>query len=488
MENSLPKGWKEIELKYLGEYINGRAFKPIEWKTFGLPIIRIQNLNKSDASYNFSDKEHEEKYRVRKGDLLMAWSASLGVYIWQGEDAWLNQHIFKVLPNAELVTKEFLFYALKEAIDDFYQKTHGSGMVHITKPVFEAHKVPLPPLAEQHRIVAKLDALLARVANCKSRLEKIPGLLKNFRQSALAAAVSGELTKEWREKNKIKGTATELLKQIQQKRIERYQQELKKWKQGKAKKPRTASDLQFTPLIISSDEYPENWSITRIADVADCLDYIRQPINKDERAKRIGKIPYYGANGQVGWIDDYLFDEDLVVVVEDETFLGREIPFSYIIRGKSWVNNHAHVLKPCGGISVDYLNICWSFYNFTPLTSGTTGRRKLTQAALLTAEFAIAPLEEQKEIVRKVEELFHFADSIEARYQKAKAWFDKLPQAILAKAFRGELVELDENDEPASVLLERVKKEKQNTNKLKQPAKRKKVYEENEGVSLAAEE
>ena len=88
---------------------------------------------------------------------------------------------------------------------------------------------------------------------------------------------------------------------------------------------------------------------------------------------------------------------------------------------------------------------------------------------------ALPPLEEQKEIVRKVEELYHFAVSIEARYQKAKAWFDKLPQAILAKAFSGGLVEQDENDEPASVLLQRLKKEKGMTSKPKLSSKRQRV-------------
>lgn len=100
----------------------------------------------------------------------------------------------------------------------------------------------------------------------------------------------------------------------------------------------------------------------------------------------------------------------------------------------------------------------------------------------------LPPLQEQKEIILKVEELFHFADSIQASYQKAKAWFDKIPQAILAKAFLGELVPQKENDEPAVVLLERIKKEKQNANRPNPTTKRKKAYERSEGVNMAAEE
>lgn len=91
--------------KTLGDvatYINGRAFKPQEWETSGRPIIRIQNLTNSTQECNRTTKQFEEKYRISDGDLLFAWSASLGAHIWHGEDGWLNQHIFKVIPNESI--------------------------------------------------------------------------------------------------------------------------------------------------------------------------------------------------------------------------------------------------------------------------------------------------------------------------------------------------------------------------------------------------
>jgi type I restriction enzyme S subunit len=125
----------------------------------------------------------------------------------------------------------------------------------------------------------------------------------------------------------------------------------------------------------------------------------------------------------------------------------------------------------------------------------SAGQNGISGKDLKDTTVLIPPIEEQKEIVRKVEELFHFADSIEARYQKAKAWFDKLPQSILAKAFRGELVPQDENDEPASELLKCIQQAKQ-TNlpvgkagyKPSSKAKKRKLYEDNDGLSLVAEE
>ena len=101
------------------------------------------------------------------------------------------------------------------------------------------------------------------------------------------------------------------------------------------------------------------------------------------------------------------------------------------------------------------------FYPFTPLTSGTTGRRKLTQTALMSDPYEVPPLEEQKEIVRRIEKMFAKIDKMEEEYQKAVKLCDRLEQATLAKAFRGELVPQDPDDEPASVLLEQVKREKE---------------------------
>src|SRR5688572_18830215 len=109
----MDNNWKIFTLGELGTYIKGRAFKPEEWKREGLPIIRIQNLNDPAAPFNYSDEKHEIKYKVADGDLLVAWSASLGAYIWERGDAWLNQHIFKVIPNEKVIEKDLLFYTLK---------------------------------------------------------------------------------------------------------------------------------------------------------------------------------------------------------------------------------------------------------------------------------------------------------------------------------------------------------------------------------------
>jgi type I restriction enzyme S subunit len=192
----------------------------------------------------------------------------------------------------------------------------------------------------------------------------------------------------------------------------------------------------------SSDkgELPEGWKWVRIEEATISLDNKRKPINKDERKKRQGNIPYYGANGRVGWIDDYIFDEPLVCVVEDETFTGREIPFSYKISGKTWVNNHAHVLKPKDGLNIDFLNYQLFYYPFLRLTTGTTGRKKLTKNALSNAPIKICSIKEQQLIVQEIESRLSVADKMEESITESLQQAETLKQSILKKAFEGKLI------------------------------------------------
>lgn len=175
--------WKEYKLKDLAKFINGRAFKPSEWELNGLPIIRIQNLTKSSIVVNYTNQQYEDKYLVAKGDLLLAWSATLDVFIWDGDNAWLNQHIFKVIENPHKVLKGFLYYTLKDTILEFYRLAHGSGIVHITKPILENHRARIPSLGEQQQIIAKLDEVLPWVSAIKLRLYYISSLQTKLLQS-----------------------------------------------------------------------------------------------------------------------------------------------------------------------------------------------------------------------------------------------------------------------------------------------------------------
>jgi type I restriction enzyme S subunit len=305
--------------------------------------------------------------------------------------------------------------------------------------------IPIAPLAEQKRIADKLEAVLGRVNACRVRLDRVPALLKRFRQSVLAAATSGKLTEEWRMTNGAKAGAAhreivELIKSRQ-----KNSGSVKKFKE-----PLIANMSQWSTVV------PVSWSVESVSAFAECLDSARVPVKRDKRANAKGLYPYYGANGEVDRVDGFLFDDELVLVTEDETFYGREKPIAYRSSGKCWVNNHAHVLRASDVVSSNYLCYALMYYEIIPWLTGTTGRAKLTQGVLNALPIAVPPKEEMNEIVRRVEDLFAFADRIEARLTVAQKTVDRLTPSVLAKAFRGELVPQDPSDEPASLLLERL--------------------------------
>jgi type I restriction enzyme S subunit len=331
------------------------------------------------------------------------------------------------------------------------QQFTGATIKHFAGQELEKYTVALPPVSEQSRIVTRveelmrlcdaleqqrqletaqhaqlLNTLLGTLTDCTSPDELAahwqrvsdhfdllldrPEAVDALEQTIVKLAIRGLLTSQSNQDQ----SAANLVASINDGRVTR-------------RKKDSASII----AIDDQDFLPQGWCVTNIGCITECLDYIRRPIKKSERESDKGLIPYYGANGQVGTINDYLFDEDLVLVVEDETFIGRIKPFSYIIRGKSWVNNHAHVLRPLGGISVDYLNLCLERYDFIPLTSGTTNRRKLTQVGLLEAKLMIAPLAEQTRIVARVTQLRDLCTTLRQRLAAGQTTQRHLAEALV---------------------------------------------------------
>ena len=188
-------------------------------------------------------------------------------------------------------------------------------------------------------------------------------------------------------------------------------------------------------------ELPEGWKWCRLGDVADCLDGFRKPINATERAGRTGNVPYYGATGQVGWIDDFLTNEELVLLGEDGApFLDLIKEKAYLISGKAWVNNHAHILRSkYGEIGNRYLLNYLNIFNYSGYVNGTT-RLKLTQGEMLKIPFPLPPtLAEQQRIVNRIESMFAKLDEAKEKAQNVVDGFETRKAAILHKAFTGEL-------------------------------------------------
>jgi type I restriction enzyme S subunit len=446
--SELPSGWGRAEIGDLCNLINGRAFKPQEWSESGLPIIRIQNLNNPASKFNHFSGEFDAKHHVKNGDLLFAWSGtpgtSFGAHIWHGGDAVLNQHIFKIEFSERETNRGFLRYAINQKLDELISSAQGGvGLRHVTKGTFEKTEISFPPLAEQTRIAQKLDELLAQVGTLKARINAIPALLKRFRQSVLAAAVSGRLTEEWRAQNV--GWVDE-------------------------GSPTTAP---------ANSSLPVGWSSKTAGDICGFITKGTTP-SKEKMTAGHGEVPYIKVyNLTFTGALDFSIDPTFVDSSTHSTDLKRSIvkPGDVLMNivgpplGKvsivpatypEWNINQAIARFRAGDeISAAYLALCLRteevLSHAVSRAKATAGQFNLTLEICRELPLPVPPEEEQTEIVRRVEKLFAFADQLESKVQSAKSRIDHLTQSILAKAFRGELVPQDPNDEPASVLLERIK-------------------------------
>lgn len=168
-----------VEISKLANFINGFPFKPGDWEDSGFPIIRIQNLTDPSKPYNLTKRKVPVEYRVRNGDILVSWSATIDVFEWENDDALLNQHIYKIAFDHNKIYKQFFKKALKKTIVDLSRFAHGSTMKHVVKKDFENHKIPLPPLDDQIRIAHLLGKVEELIAQRKQHLQQLDDLLKS---------------------------------------------------------------------------------------------------------------------------------------------------------------------------------------------------------------------------------------------------------------------------------------------------------------------
>lgn len=303
----------EVEWKPLGEvarFINGRAYKKPELLEQGkYPVLRVGNFF-TNANWYYSDLELDEDKYCDNGDLLYAWSASFGPRIWEGGKVIYHYHIWKVIPNAGQILKKFLFYLL-EWDTKALQGEHatGSTMMHVSKGAIESRLVPIPCPDNPEKSLA-IQAEIVRILDAFT-------------------AMTAELTAELN---------------LRKKQYNYYRDQLLSFEEG---------DVEWKTL----------------GELAENLDSKRKPITSGLR--EAGDIPYYGASGVVDYVKDYIFDGDYLLVSEDgANLLARNTPIAFSISGKTWVNNHAHVLKFETYAERKYVEYYLNSIDLTPYISG----------------------------------------------------------------------------------------------------------------------
>jgi type I restriction enzyme S subunit len=310
--------------------------------------------------------------------------------------------------------------------------------------------------------------------------------IKKLRELILELAVRGKLVPQ----DPNDEPAKELLEKI---RLEKSSVN----KQGKNKK-----EPQFLEISDAEKPYklPPGWEWERLGNLFEIQDSLRIPVNSADRKTREGKFPYYGANGQVGFIDDYIFEGERILIAEDGGFFDDPIRgVAYLVQGKFWVNNHAHVLKCICATNSKYWISYLNRLDWKPLVRGMT-RDKLNQATMIQIVMAVPPLSEQHRIAAKVDELMALCDQLEqqqtdhiaahqtlvqtlldtltqaAAAEFERAWsriadhfdtlfttessIDQLKQTLLQLAVMGKLVPQDPNDEPSTALLQKIVEKK----------------------------
>lgn len=483
MEEELPNGWVRTKLGRILILKNGFAFKSKDYIDFGISVIRISNIKAgqvlTDNSAHVSKELFNENFLVEQGDILVAMSgATTGKYgIYESNEIALqNQRVGNLKPLSEEISKKFIYYLLGDLKEEIEERAYGAAQPNISAKMIQDLDIKLPPLLEQKRIISKLDALFGHLDTLKTKLDRIPELLKNFRQQVLTQAVTGKLTEEWREG---KETENSILNEICDAREDHYRKLVETARKNGKSKPKKLKVVEKNVQDLPPS--PESWNWDHLVNISNIQGGVTK--GRNLRDHEIIDLPYLRvANVQDGYLDLNEIKTIAVKVAEKEKYLleSGDILFTEggdrdkLGRGTVWDNEVAncihqnHVFRArlySSKMNPRYVSL-YGKSNFAKDYFFKNASQSVNLASINVTNLGLLPVPipsetEQKEIMRRVDSLFDVADKIESQYYILKEKIDQLPQAILNKAFQGALVPQDPNDEPASELLKRIKVEKE---------------------------
>ena len=417
----IPQGWEWCRMGCIGDWGAGATPAKGNPDYYGGSILwlRTGELNNgivNDSEIKITDKALQEcSLRMNKiGDVLIAmYGATIGKVAIVGKELTTNQACCACTPFG--IYNYYLFFFLMGSQIDFIKKGEGGAQPNISREKLISHLIPIPPLAEQHRIVEKIQYLLPLVekySNSQILQNKLNSEIKDkLRKSILQEAIQGKLVPQIAEE----GTAQKLLEQIKT-------EKQKLVKEGKLKKSALATSVIFRGddnryceqigkkcLDITEEipfDIPSNWSWVRFGSVMINRDRERIPLSVAQRQNLSKEYDYYGASGVIDKVDRYLFDKELLLIGEDgANLLSRSTPIAFIAKGKYWVNNHAHVLDVYDGVMLKYIALYINSISLAPYVTGTA-QPKMNQEKMNSILIALPPQKEQQRIVAQIEKLF----------------------------------------------------------------------------------
>ena len=451
----LPEGWAQATFGDICKVQGGYAFKSQDYQEHGVLLIRISNLVDEQVQLTsnsvFLPKHYWEKFlefQLKEGDVLIAMSgATTGKMATYKLDspALLNQRVgrFKI-KDLTATTPSYVAKLVESITEQVLQQAYGGAQPNISPKEIEEFPVPLPPLNEQKRIVAAIESLRERSQKARSALSAIPELCDKFRQSVLAAAFRGNLTADWREQNPdVEWEEVKLGEIIKSKPRNGYSPKPVDF-------PTKVKSLTLSATT-SGKFKPEHYK------------YINEEIESgsylwlspgDILIQRSNTLDYVGTcaiyDGNFG---EFIYPDLMmkIQVIEEKA----KPEFVHYILSSRAIRKY-----------------------FKENATGTAGNMpKINQPIVMNTPIVLPPINEQVEIVHRIQQSFNAINRIFQENQEAKERLNLFDRSILAKAFRGELVEQDPNDEPASVLLEHIRadREQQMQGKIKKPGKKKRT-------------
>ena len=421
--------WQTVTLEDVTESINTgldaiRRAPIVEHKT-NLRCLRIQDIsqNKPFNKWGYTEVKDTDfkKFQLVPNDIIMARTCSTGICYLVKEElpAVFNNGLARIRLKIEKVDPQFIYYVFKSKhFSGYIDGISGGTSVQLNMKIGDLSKYQfkLPPLSEQKeiaRILSDLDKKIELNTQINQTLEQIAqALFKSWfvdfdpvraKVQALSDGMSLEQA-ELAAMQAISGKTPEELTALSQTQPERY-----------AELTETAKAFPCEMVEVDGGEVPKGWEYCTFGDVAECFDSKRIPLSKQQREKRKGNIPYYGATSVMDYVDEAIFDDIYLLIGEDGSVLKEDgTPFTQYIWGKSWVNNHAHVIKGKNGVSTEHLMLFIQQTNITAYITGAV-QLKLNQKNMNSILF----LKANNEI-----NVF-FAEYIESLYAKIRENLDE---------------------------------------------------------------